>query len=268
METRIILTQVVIENIANILGDTNEGFTGSEIHNFLIQSQIEDIDPTNTKRIRLYNAFAASHNKEKCSNNILKFIQVSLAPARFVNNIERFETLRGKVNQQLAFCGYCYMPDGTFNSIKKASTIEDVKIKAVNLKKEIEQRNGHVELIKYCKEELLANNYFHAVFEANKGLLERIRELSGCNTDGNELIEYVFSTKNPILIINNFITDSEKNEHRGFCNILKGLCGMFRNPTAHEPKIYWSIEEQDALEILGVISYCHRRLDKAQKIRL
>ena len=68
METRIILTQVVIENIANILGDTNEGFTGSEIHNFLIQSQIEDIDPTNTKRIRLYNAFAASHNKEKCSN--------------------------------------------------------------------------------------------------------------------------------------------------------------------------------------------------------
>ena len=158
--------------------------------------------------------------------------------------------------------------DGTFNSIKKASTIEDVKIKAVNLKKEIEQRNGHVELIKYCKEELLTNNYFHAVFEANKGLLERIRELSGCNTDGNELIEYVFSTKNPILIINNFITDSEKNEHRGFCNILKGLCGMFRNPTAHEPKIYWSIEEQDALEILGVISYCHRRLDKAQKIRL
>ena len=87
METRIILTPVVIENIANILGDTNEGFTGSEIHNFLIQSQIEDIDPTNTKRIRLYNAFAASHNKEKCSNNILKFIQVSLAPARFVNNI-------------------------------------------------------------------------------------------------------------------------------------------------------------------------------------
>lgn len=37
----------------------------------------------------------------------------------------------------------------------------------------------------------------------------------------------------------------------GFCNILKGLCGMFRNPEAHQPKIYWNIEEQDALEILG-----------------
>lgn len=42
---------------------------------------------------------------------------------------------------------------------------------------------------------------------------------------------------------------------------------MFRNPEAHETKISWVIEEQDALEILGIISYCHRRLDKAQKIR-
>lgn len=53
----------------------------------------------------------------------------------------------------------------------------------------------------------------------------------------------------------------------GFCNILKGLCGMFRNPEAHQPKIYWNIEEQDALEILGLISYCHRRLDNAHRIR-
>ncbi|WP_262509628.1 TIGR02391 family protein [Tannerella serpentiformis] len=64
------------------------------------------------------------------------------------------------------------------------------------------------------------------------------------------------------------ILPSEKSEHRGFCNLLKGLCSMFRNPAAHEPKIHWEISEQDALEILGIISYCHRRLDKAQQIRL
>ena len=43
---------------------------------------------------------------------------------------------------------------------------------------------------------------------------------------------------------------------------------MFRNTEAHEPKITWNITEQDALEILGMISYCHRRLDKAQKIKV
>lgn len=40
---------------------------------------------------------------------------------------------------------------------------------------------------------------------------------------------------------------------------------MFRNPTAHEPKVDWEISEQNALEILGIISYCHRRLDNYPK---
>ena len=46
MEKRI-LTPIVIEGIANVLGDTAEGLTGSEIHKLLLQSNIEDIDPVN-----------------------------------------------------------------------------------------------------------------------------------------------------------------------------------------------------------------------------
>ena len=30
---------------------------------------------------------------------------------------------------------------------------------------------------------------------------------------------------------------------------------MFRNPEAHQPKIFGDIDEQDALEILSLISY-------------
>lgn len=105
------------------------------------------------------------------------------------------------------------------------------------------------------------------MFEANKGLFQRIRDLSGLTTDGVALIEQVFST-NPILIINNYTSPSEIDEHKGFCNVLKGLCGMFRNTEAHSPKYIWNISEQDALEILGMVSYCHRRLDNAQKIRI
>lgn len=262
-----ILTSIVIERIANILGDTEEGLTGTEIHKCLLLSNIEDIDDRNTKRYRLYNAFAKVCNESKCSNPVFKFISVALAPERYVDDKNRFESLRIKVNQQLAFCGYQYNPDGKFSRIKKASIISDVEIKADNLKQEIDKRKSHREISKYCKAELLQNNYFHAVFEANKGLFQRIRELSGATDDGNKLIEFVFSS-NPVLIINNYITKSEKDEHTGFANLLKGLCGMFRNPEAHEPKISWDIDEQDALEILGIISYCHRRLDNAQKIRM
>lgn len=258
--------QPILEGICQVIADTNTGLTGTQIGTYLAQERIKDIDPYNTKWKRLYHAFAFFQNNKNCSNNILSFIKLVLSPSRYVNNKERFDQLRNLTNQQLAFVGFYVKEDGNLKQIDKASTIADVQIKADNLKQEIEKRNGHPELIKYCKAELLANNYFHAVFEANKGLFARIRELSGLNTDGNALIEEAFS-KNPILIINNYIAPSEKDEHNGFCNLLKGLCGMFRNTEAHEPKISWEITEQDALEILGIISYCHRRLDNAHKIR-
>lgn len=259
----------VLEMISNILGDTDQGLTGSEIHRLLLQANIEDTTQEGVmlaKRKNLFNSLANNQNKLKCSNHILIFIGHALAPSRYVDKPEEFERLRNAVNQQLAFVGYELKEDGKFREIEPAATISDVQIKVDNLKQELENRNAHSEVFKYCKAELLQNNYFHAVLEANKGLFQKIRDLSGIQADGNTLIEQVFSS-NPILTINNYQSSSEKNEHTGFCNLLKGLCSMFRNPTAHEPKVDWEITEQDALEILGIISYCYRRLDNAKKIR-
>lgn len=253
----------ILEGIANIIGDTDNGLTGTEIHRLLLQANITDVSNNEqflAKRKKLFNAFADFQNRYHCANNILSFVKLSLAPARFVSNPQRFSELLGKLNQQLAFVGYKLEENGDITTIDKACVISDVQIRANNLKQKVEERNGHREVFKYCTPELLQNNYFHAVFEANKGLFERIRELSGCTDDGNKLIERVFSST-PILIINNYISQSERDEHSGFCS-------MFRNTSAHESKINWNIDEQDALDILGIISYCHRRLDKAQKIRL
>lgn len=269
MEKRPCLSEAVIEMISNIIGDTQDGLTGSEIHHLLLQSGIDDISKNEefmAKRKKLYNALANFQNKNQCSNNILKFIQLVLTPSRFANTPANFDAMRTGLNKQLAFAGYEVYEDGKFHKVSKANSLSDIDVKVENIKGELVERNTHPEIFKYCTKELIANNYFHAVFEANKGLFQRIRELSGLSTDGNALIEEVFSS-NPILIINNYQTKSEKDEHAGFCNILKGLCSMFRNTGAHEPEIYWPIEKQDALEILGIISYCHRRLDKAHKIR-
>ncbi len=256
----------VIEMIAKTIGDTENGLTGTEINRLLLQSNIEDIDANNSKWKRIFNAFAENQNRLKCSNQILKFIANALAPSRYITQKDKYYKMLKEVNQQLAFVGYELKNDGQYREINVAKTIDDIQIKVENLKQKLEERKVHQEIFKYCKVELLQNNYFHSVLEANKGLFQRIRDLSGISVDGTNLIEQVFSS-NPILIINNYQTSSEKNEHNGFCNLLKGLCSMFRNPTAHEPKIEWEIEEQDALEILGMISYCHRRLDNAQRIR-
>ena len=263
--------QSILENLSNILGDTNEGLTGTEIHRLLLRAQIEDIDfnlSFNSKRKCLYDAFANEIKRNHCSNNIVMFLKLALDPSRYVDNKAQFESRRQSVNIQLAFEGLKIDEAGDVVALeRKASTLQDINLRVDGLHNQLEQRNAHKAVFAYCRAELIADNYFHAVLEANKGLFQRIRDLSGLSTDGIALIERTFSKNDPIVIINNFTKPSEKNEHEGFCNLLKGLCSMFRNPLAHEPKIEWQMSEQDALDILCTISYCHRRLDKAQKIR-
>ena len=50
-------------------------------------------------------------------------------------------------------------------------------------------------------------------------------------------------------------------------NLLIGLFGMFRNTTAHIPKIKWEINKQDALDILSLASLVHRKLDNTKRLR-
>ncbi len=135
-------------------------------------------------------------------------------------------------------------------------------------KNKLIEQGAHQLVFSYCNAELLANNYFHSVLESSKGLVKRIQDIAGVTYDGQNLMEKVFKDENPILIINNFQSKSEKDEHRGFRNLLIGIVAMFRNPASHELKVEWDMSEQDALDILAMISYCHRRLDNAQKIRL
>ena len=54
-----------------------------------------------------------------------------------------------------------------------------------------------------CKtSQLLDENYFHTALEAIKGVVERIRTLSGIDSDGAGLVNRAFSVNNPILAIN------------------------------------------------------------------
>ena len=55
-------TQAQLQAIAEALGDTDDGLTGSEIAHLLTTCGISDVDPTLTKRHRLYNAFAQDQN--------------------------------------------------------------------------------------------------------------------------------------------------------------------------------------------------------------
>lgn len=251
----------VLEGIAKTLGDTNNGLTGTEISKFLQEVNIPDIDPLNSKWKRLYNAFVDFQNKKQFSNNILKFINKSMAPSRFVGKYEQFEFLRAELNKRIAFIGLELSERGKFIKTQNALTITEAEQRANKLKSKLEQRNIHPTIYQYCKAELLAENYFHTVFEATKSIAETIRQRTGLKEDGAELVDKAFSIKNPLIQINDLSTETKESEHKGFANLIKGVFGMFRNTTAHSAKIIWEINESDALDILSTISLIHRRLN-------
>ena len=106
-----------LQAIADIMGDTGSGLTGSEIARYLRECGIPDPEPSMTKRHRLYTALAAKQNTDRCANNILKFITHVMHPVRHVQNGDYFETQRGKLNTVLAFSGLSLGEDGQLRQI-------------------------------------------------------------------------------------------------------------------------------------------------------
>jgi uncharacterized protein (TIGR02391 family) len=96
-----------------------------------------------------------------------------------------------------------------------------------------------------------------------------VASLSGLSGDGCDLVHDAFGQRfsDPLLAINPFQTETHKGEQYGFMNLLKGLYGTIRNPLAHTPKTEWDMTEQDALDILTMISLVHRKLDQAHRLR-
>ena len=252
--------QAELEMLCKFLGDL---LTGSQIDHFLQQIEINDVDSNDTKWKRLFNALAERQNKDQSGNKILSFINLALQPARFIGNREYYNEKLQQINSILVFHGLEYREDGCFHKTNKAQTLSEAERKASMLKEALLNRNLHKELLKFCKAELIQENYFHAVLEATKGIASKIREKTGLTSDGASLIDEAFSGENPKLKVNKFITETEKSEQKGFINLAKGLFGTFRNPTAHAPKIEWNMSEEDALDLFTLASYVLRRIEKS-----
>ncbi|MET0502147.1 MAG: TIGR02391 family protein [Candidatus Binatia bacterium] len=60
---------------------------------------------------------------------------------------------------------------------------------------------------------------------------------------------------------NSLRTETHKSEQRGLMNLFVGMFGTFRNVMAHGEKLTWDVTEQDALDLLTLVSMLHRRLD-------
>jgi len=255
------LDQADLQHIAKALADTYFGFTGTELSLLIPQCGFKDTDPTMTKHKRLFNAFAERVTREHSTNCVYGFIQEALKPARGLNDFENHEKRRLKVNEVLMLRGIEVNAKGQFISIVKAETVSEVQRRTKDLRQRLYGYNAHEYVLKCCREELLQENYFHAVHEAAKSLLDRIRQMTNLTEDGTILIDKALSVKNPLIVLNTLRTESERNQQNGLREMINGVIHMVRNVTAHELKIHWDINEKDAIEILSLISTLHKYLD-------
>jgi len=255
-----------LQRVCDILADTRTGLTGSEIGRLLGQLGIEDPQPSDTKRHRLFAALKARQAQDRCGNNVAAFVQAAMEPVRFTNDTAAFEERRAELSQVLAFCGYSLGEDGKLRAVAPVSTLSAAEERAGRIRAELRRRSVHPDVLAFCRAELLQSNYFHAVFEATKSVADKIRARSGLSGDGSELVDQAFGMGKagmPFLAFNSLLSDTERSEHKGLMNLMKGMFGAFRNVTAHAPKITWPISEQDALDLLTIASLLHRRLDAA-----
>lgn len=260
----------VLKAVADVLADTSDGLTGREIGDLLTRLYMEDPIPTATKRDRLAEAFVLRQKKDRSSKRIITFIVTAMEPVRYRARPELFTLRQDRLNEHLAFVGLKVNDKGQVARGSKAQTLDDATRIATSLRDELLRRKTHPEVMRYCSVEVLKKAHFHACLEATKSVFDRLRALSGAVGDGAGLVDAVLTLGRsgvPVVAINSLSTQTEKDEQTGLANLVKGLNGLYRNPTAHDPRMNRSISEDELLEVLTMVSMVHRRLDGGRLIQ-
>ena len=251
----------LLEQIARVAGDA---VTGGQIDSVLAHHEILDGSGQSTKWRRLYWVLSELQKEHGSWNPALELLQDLLEPARFVGDTEGFERMMISLNTVLALAGLAFSEEGRFVPTTPVGTLREAERRVAELEKRFTHRTLHPEVLKYCREELLDENYYHAVFEAAKGLQQRVRDMTGLTVDGVELVEAALSLKTPRLVFNGLTSKTDRSEHLGILQLLKGAVQLVRNPAAHVPKVLANTAD-DAADFLALISLLHRKLDAAQR---
>ncbi len=113
-------------------------------------------------------------------------------------------------------------------------------------------------------------NYRESILNTFISLIDYIKEITGLDLDGDDLMNNVFSfnydkeqrkiTKYPKIRINELKNKTDRDEQHGFMFLCKGAAAFIRNPKAH--KLIAQTDPLHTLEYLAFASLLFRQLDK------
>ena len=133
----------------------------------------------------------------------------------------------------------------------------------------------HPKVIEVSKDCFIAGNYREAILNAFICLIDYVKERTGLDLDGDDLMNQVFSinydkeqrriTKYPIIRINELQNKSDRDEQQGFMFLCKGAAGGIRNPKAH--KLIPQSNPLHTLEYLAFASLLMRRIEEGKVVK-
>ena len=250
-----------IESVARAVGEL---YSGSELTQLLADARLPDPwGEGSTKWKRLDASLREKQNSLGNGRPVIALIHAAMDPGRTLRKLEQAVVARDELNQALSLVGLRVRDDGRVATAPRSTTDTEAASRSTRLRGALEARGAHAEVLRHCRPALLKSDCYEAVFEAVKGLGERLRTMSGLDLDGWPLVEQALEGREPPIRLNDLSTVTLRNEQRGVAQLTKGAFSAFRNPAAHEPRIKWVISEQDALDVLGTLSMIHRRLDTA-----
>lgn len=149
----------------------------------------------------------------------------------------------------------------TFEDIaRRASQFTEEKLENAGTTHPFEERAIHEKLPPKVKDLFDDTHYAEATFEAYKFLDRKISSFANIKESGYKLMMSAFSDSGPVKL-NTLVTDSEKDEQRGYQFILAGAMSAVRNPRGHEHSQFDSADV--CLDHLSLASMIIRRIENA-----
>ena len=118
------------------------------------------------------------------------------------------------------------------------------------------------ELIESSRRMFIDGYYATAVEKAFVCLNNKVKEKSLLDDrDGADLMRAAFSANSPVLALNPNLSQSERDEQRGYMDIFAGVMTGIRNPRVHEHNL--EDEPDVALELIVLANHLMRMIDNA-----
>ena len=97
-----------------------------------------------------------------------EFVRHAMRPERLARALDRFEPMRTNLKRASYSRGSPSMPVERLSRLNRRRTLSDAERRARDLRQDLTTQEIHPDVLRFCRAELVADDYFHAYWSYKK----------------------------------------------------------------------------------------------------